>query len=289
MFLRKIILSSFLLVCLINHCVAQDANLEAKVLYNKAEEAFNNSNYLESLKQLDNVENTLGTTNSRILYLKANCYNNLLKDDWKYATSLTAVLNQFFDITDQNKYPQEKYMDMVSIRVDLNGKIKDYEPGYQLLKNSSNKVEISNYVNNYPKSPHAAVLQESLTNISRIEERQEKDEKRQALEKKYGSLIKKKFVKGVACTSIGSAFLIAGASSIGYATTTSNDGVGISIAGFSGLLLLTASIPLEIVGPIQLAKSIKMKKKIARGELSMNLHPAAFPNGAYGAGVQLHF
>jgi outer membrane protein assembly factor BamD (BamD/ComL family) len=80
-------------------CTAQDANLEAKVLYTKAEEAFNSGNYTESLKQLDNVENTLGATNSRILYLKANCYNNLLKTDWRYADKLSATLNQFFSMT----------------------------------------------------------------------------------------------------------------------------------------------------------------------------------------------
>jgi hypothetical protein len=186
-------------------------------------------------------------------------------------------------------------MDMVSIRVDLNRKLSDYEPDYLRLVNSKSKEEIIAYQKSYPKSAHAISLQSNLSSIASLEEIKSTEDKKQLMNEKYGKVIKKKFIAGVTCTSIGAACMISGIACLSYGLSSTNaylsgqSDVRPGVYNGPGVLLILGSIPFDIIGPIQLAKSIKMKKKIARGELSMNIHPAAFPNGAYGAGVQLHF
>lgn len=98
--------------------LCQDKNLVAKSLYLKAEDAFNNEQYLYSYYLLGNAARTLGGNNSKILDLKIRAaYNSVKTDnDYKLFHDLKGDLNAFFKITDSKNYPEDKYLAIVEIK-----------------------------------------------------------------------------------------------------------------------------------------------------------------------------
>jgi outer membrane protein assembly factor BamD (BamD/ComL family) len=207
----------FLLVILgvQQYCIAQDANLEAKVFYAKAEENYNNGNYVDALRNLSAVEDLLGATNSKVLYMKANVYNALMAKDWSYSTQLKGTLQQFFDITDQSKYPQDKYLDMVTLNLDLKTKIEQYESEYAAVRNSSNKAQIKGYINKFPNSAHAMKSSPKSKQLEAREKEIERTRSIDAIASKHRPIIKKRLTKGIVCLIVGKCRLFTSRSSYG--------------------------------------------------------------------------
>ena len=154
-FLLALSISSF------SPTLAQDKNDIAKALYAKAESSYTSEKYDVALKYLNDCENTLGSTNSKILYLKVNALNNLFIEDKKYLPELNTALSKFFEVTDKTTYPEEKYSEIINIKLDIPDKTKKREElysAYSKLKSSNNTGEFEDFFKKYPSSKYEEEL-----------------------------------------------------------------------------------------------------------------------------------
>jgi hypothetical protein len=118
----KISLLCYLLITLCSKPFCQDKDVIAKNYYLKAEDAFNNEQFLYSYYLLQKTTKALGTDNSKILDLKIrSAYSAInIDDDYKYFNELKKDIDQFFKITDAKKYPEDKYFAIVEIKEKVN-------------------------------------------------------------------------------------------------------------------------------------------------------------------------
>lgn len=99
---------------------AQDKDAVAKVHYTNAEEFFNKGSlggYDSCVIELEQAEKALGTTNSKILYLKIKAMSQFTipYHDWFYVYDLDSSIKSFFKIVDEKNYPTDKYLEVVNI------------------------------------------------------------------------------------------------------------------------------------------------------------------------------
>ncbi len=97
---------------------AQDAETQAIVMYGKAEQLYNENKYDEALTKLNQAEKLLDTTNTKILYLKANILNQLMTKNSSFESDFEKVLALFFTIVDKETYSKDKYIEMVGMDMD---------------------------------------------------------------------------------------------------------------------------------------------------------------------------
>jgi hypothetical protein len=116
----------------VNSAYCQDNELKAIAYYTKAEEAFNTNNWEETIGRLTSAESALGTTNSKILYLKVNALNKLCDINLWYLDSMKRVCDRFFAVTNKDDFPTEKYLDIVNISIAIPDKQKKYEDDFKL-------------------------------------------------------------------------------------------------------------------------------------------------------------
>jgi hypothetical protein len=287
--IKKIIYTLFFAAGLIHLSYAQDASLEAKVFYAKAEENYNNANYQEALKNLSSVEDLLGATNSKVLYLKANTYNALLANDWTYNTKLSMTLKQFFEITDQSKYPQDKYMDMVTLNLDLKSKTQEYESDFLNVKNSSNEAQITSYIKKFPKSAHSLELAPKANQLEAREKEVERRNALSAIADKHRPIIKKRLTKGVVSLSLGNAvFIPLGAGLVYYAYNLPPGNSDAAIASYvvGGSCFLTSYI-LDLIGVKNMIYYGKEVKKMKAEQSAISFTPCIIPSSQPVAGISL--
>lgn len=126
-----------LILSLHSSVFAQDKDAEAKVHYIRAEEYFNTGTYYGAemcIEELENAEKSLGTTNSKILYLKIIAAHKLDLSSYYWYDKIMWLKN-FFMITDSKTFPFEKYAEILKINdkffhlfvkdVDFEKKVKD--------------------------------------------------------------------------------------------------------------------------------------------------------------------
>lgn len=71
--MKKILFSIIVLsICFSGHSQIQNDNVKAKIYYQEALKLYNQANFSESLKYINQAEEALGSTNARILALKVN-------------------------------------------------------------------------------------------------------------------------------------------------------------------------------------------------------------------------
>lgn len=112
---------------------SQDKGIKAQVYYTNAEEYFNQGTNIGAEKcfdELENAEKTLGTTNSKILYLKIKALDKLFQEYYWY--DLELAIRTFFKITDTKTYPTDKYAEVVNI--ENKRKISEGKKNKQLSK-----------------------------------------------------------------------------------------------------------------------------------------------------------
>lgn len=202
-----------------NNSVAQtNTDLQAIALYNKANTEFNNASYEDALKYLQQAEELLGSTNSKILYLKIQTLDLLFKIDMQKAQQLQAAINQFYEVTNPDNYPKEKYMNVTSIEIDLKRRLKAHEADYLKLKGTEDIGEYDAFFSNYPGSKYEAALKPKYNQLAE----QKKIADRLAFEKNWKEknlpLLKEYQSKGRAMVGIGSTFLIAGVGMVAFST-----------------------------------------------------------------------
>jgi len=231
----------------------------------------------------------------------------LFRSDWSNAVRLRATLNQFFQITDQSKYPQEKYMDMVNLSVDLKTLEANYENDFTAVKNSNNLNTINKYCQTYPKSAHAEELKPIIASLQAKEQQQEKSQHSAEVRSMYMGTYKKKLSSGIAQTVVAGVFIpagigmLAGAGSLEQTYTATDPYTGRTYSGTDvsaeeivcytlGALTLTGGIVLGITGPITIKNAMVLKRKMKREEANVSFYPMMQPHlMAFGGGVKIKF
>jgi hypothetical protein len=120
----KIIILFLSLACLgfSKSTFAQTAEEEAEVYYENAEKAYENKDYKSCEYALKKCIQRLGTTNSKIDYLRIrNLYDDVSDDthlqDADEYNLLKSIIADFFQKVDKNNYPEEKYKAIIAIKL----------------------------------------------------------------------------------------------------------------------------------------------------------------------------
>lgn len=135
--------------------LGQDGESVNAVLLSKAEEAIFNKSYEEALTYLLNAEKNYRVKNSQLLYLKINVLTNLQKKNWSSVDSAIVACDSFFAITKKETYPEEKYMEITNLSLELKEKNRIYHAAYHSLSGSSDIAAIQTFISNYPHSTYA--------------------------------------------------------------------------------------------------------------------------------------
>jgi TPR repeat protein len=120
-------------------CYHRIKNEIAKTYYIKAEEQFNKvtlDDLFACIENLKQAESTIGTTNSKILYLKIDAMYRISPS--YFLSDLDENLTQFFKITKANNYPQEKFSHMVERSQSIKKLKEDPDYSINLVKGFKN-------------------------------------------------------------------------------------------------------------------------------------------------------
>ena len=96
---------------------AQSNQIEAKAAYLLAEESFAKGDYVATLEYLENSTKSLGTTNSKLLYLKIQAELELYKKDKTYYDALIKSISDFQNSPDVNNYTEEKVLEIAKTKM----------------------------------------------------------------------------------------------------------------------------------------------------------------------------
>ncbi len=110
---------------------AQSKDDEAIVLYQRAEQQYENKQYMDCEGSLRKIHDTFGAWNVKVLYLYIKNVQNGIQDgiylnNYSNALLLHNAVDSFFSIVKEN-YPHEKYQEMVGIKIDLDDKMKIFK------------------------------------------------------------------------------------------------------------------------------------------------------------------
>ncbi len=170
---------------------AQDKTLQATAYYNKAEAAYNNRNFNESVNYLNQAENILGGPNPKTLYLKIQALNELTKSSSDKLSELKQALEKFYEIVNKDFYPTDKYLDITTIDLELrereqtireNAKLE--ELAFQKAKSSDNLAYVTLFLNSYPNSKFIPQLSDRINALREQKEQVRIEEEKKALEAK---------------------------------------------------------------------------------------------------------
>ena len=171
--MKKIILITFSYIFIIVHItIAQNRNVMAQEAYLKGEAHFFHKDYENALKQMLDAEKYLGETNSKILYLKINILKQQFKNTNINYKILADDIAKFFSITKKQIFPSEKYLEIVTIKTDLEDFVKKDRLASEDLLNSGNIESISAYLSETPYTFYLLKLdqrRQSLYNIRHLE------------------------------------------------------------------------------------------------------------------------
>lgn len=185
---------------------AQDRDTEARLHYLKAEELLNEGKLVESLDRLTKAEESLGSTNKKILFLKIQAYDRLLKTDWSYAPRLKSSLSEFFS-GDMSLISKEKQYDISVISVNFKESFSEYESEYQSLKSVKNYDKFKQFLNRFPYSDYGKQLALIYSSEIEMEAAAEAKESRKLqilnINEKYSSKIKKSKTKAIVFLVLG--------------------------------------------------------------------------------------
>jgi hypothetical protein len=166
----KILIAAFICSILCNMAKAQDHGVLAQNAYTKAEEYFSQGDYNRALSQLNAAEQYLGQTNSKILYLKINILNAQFSKSSTYYPILKSTISRFFDITNKNTYPTDKYIEIVRLQSDIEDFIKtDSTAGNRLLSNGD-LSSIQSYLAAHPNTFYSSKLNNKRTELQKIQD-----------------------------------------------------------------------------------------------------------------------
>jgi len=124
---------------------AQDKNSEAIMRYTMAEEYYNRETidgYLLCINELGKAEEKLGSTNAKILELKIKALSKYVMNT-KEITGLYTIdscFNKFFSLADPKIYPQEKYIQMMKLKDEIESYKSSINTDYKQIYQKDNTL-----------------------------------------------------------------------------------------------------------------------------------------------------
>lgn len=118
---------------------AQSKDDEARALFQKAQDAYDEGNYLNTEDILSKLQDGIGA-NPKILYLRVKAIkmglgNGSFANTERNYDLTMSLINMFFAAVNKATYPAEKYSEMVSAKVDIQEKLNVYENARTVMKN----------------------------------------------------------------------------------------------------------------------------------------------------------
>ena len=210
---------------------AQNSADLAMALYNKAENAYNISDFENALSYLGQAEQALGKTNPKLLYLKVKTLDMLTRIDFKKAEQLKQTTSSFLTLTNKATYPADKYQEVLGIDFETKQRIQKEETAYNSLKTTENLAEYDDFFAKYPNSKYQSSLKDKYDQLKTKRKadltRKFEDEWKAANLKTYK---RKKAAAGillgtgVPCMATGMVLTIVGW--VGYTTDSYSDSYG---------------------------------------------------------------
>lgn len=145
--------------------LAQDRSILAQQAWQSAEQQYELGEYSKALELLDKAEKHLGKTNPPILYLKVLANKNLFERDNTVYEALRKDIELFFKTVDANTYPKEKYMEIISIRDQVEEFKKTDEVQVRKLVNTGTLSEVRAYMANNRNTFYLPLLQQKEAEI----------------------------------------------------------------------------------------------------------------------------
>jgi len=150
---------------------AQTTEEEAEVLYENAEKAYDSKDYAACEIALVKCIQMLGSTNPKIDYLRIRNLDDEVTDDVSKVTLdnytlLQNAIADFFQKVNKSTYPEEKYKQIIAIKLAIPDLLSHYQQLQDLIKNfsmvyvegGSFKVGSMNAVNGYTMQEHRVTL-----------------------------------------------------------------------------------------------------------------------------------
>lgn len=215
--MRNIIFFMFITVTTIGKTVAQDLETEAKLLFIRAEELYNEGQFTDCLSKLKQAEINLNGANVKILFLKAHTLEKLTNESWsKYSGQLKDCIDEFYSKVDKSTYSTEKYMEFSSLSLRFKAKQKRYADEFLRLNENTDLEGFKGYMTEFAgtenlnklKSKYTPLLEEDAKKKA-VAERRNKISEIDAL---YGKKIRKNRNAFIGMASSGVIlFIMAGA------------------------------------------------------------------------------
>lgn len=154
---KSFIVILFLMLC--NYSFGQNLVL-AKAYYTKAREAFENSNYQQTIEYLNDAKTEFGKTNPDIIYLEIQSRFNLDKKD----TIIETLSKEFIETADKKDKEKIQKVSLMAVehREALEAAIKKEEDAYQNALNSPSVEVIRSFLKQYPANPKNEALNNLL-------------------------------------------------------------------------------------------------------------------------------
>ena len=140
---------------------AQDKSTIALSLFKKAETAYTQGEFETAIDNLDQAEQTLGSTTANILYIKIKTLDTLEKYDAKYRLPLQKSVDAFFKMADKKTYSKSKYTEVEDISLFLQQMSQEEEEKYNNLASSNNIYDYDDFFMKFPDSKHNAEIKSS--------------------------------------------------------------------------------------------------------------------------------
>lgn len=107
-----------ILLCSTQICAyAQGNQIEAKAAYLLAEESFAKGDYASTLEYLETATKSLGTTNSKLLYLQIQAELEIYKTDRSYYDQLIKSISDFQNSADVKSFTEDKVLEVAKTKM----------------------------------------------------------------------------------------------------------------------------------------------------------------------------
>lgn len=117
--MKKTFLFLLFMIIIIINIYAQDNSTEAIAAYQIAEESYEKGDFPTALRFLETAKKNLGTTNSKLMYLKIQIEMELYKTDKNLYEQMMKSINQFQTAPDIKNFNKDKVLEVMKLKMML--------------------------------------------------------------------------------------------------------------------------------------------------------------------------
>lgn len=146
----KHILLIFFTICLTEVVYSQINQTEAKAAYLLAEESYGKGDYKTALRYLELTKKSLGSSNSKMLYLWIQTEIEISKTEPGNNDKILALIDEFEKLSDVDSFSEEKVLEIAKIKLTLKTQLSDAKEKAQ--KEAKEKLLTEEVIKAYEKN-----------------------------------------------------------------------------------------------------------------------------------------